>query len=252
MEEQVNADEILKDAIPAKLDFWQSATGVILGLFIWVHLLFDSSILLGPNAMYVVSKGLEGNFLDPAGHGWPILVSLFALGIFGVFVVHAGLAMRKFPANWRMFKAYYFHMTHIHHEDTSQWFLQAVTGFIMFFFGSTHLLYMVFFPNTIDPYSTADRVFSQGMFFFYIILLFAVVLHAAIGLYRVSIKWGLFGNSNPRAMRKTVKTLMRTVSGVFLVLGVLALLAYGKLGYEHKDKQGERFDPALHGEEVHP
>ena len=36
---------------PARLDFAQSATGLILGLFMWGHMFFVSSILLGYDAM---------------------------------------------------------------------------------------------------------------------------------------------------------------------------------------------------------
>ena len=246
MEEHVNADEILKDRVPAKLDFWQSATGGILGIFIWFHLFFDSSILLGPLAMYKVSKGLEGSFLDPAGKGWPILVSFAALSILIVFIVHAGLAMRKFPANWRQYKAFNSHMHQIQHGDTSAWFAQAVTGFIMFFFGGAHLLFMLFFPESIGPYAAADRIYSNGMFFFYLILLFSVVIHAGAGLYRVSIKWGLIVGKNPRLGRQRNKATARVIAVLFLVLGLMALIAYGKLGYDHKEKKGERFNPAIH------
>ncbi len=37
---------------PARLDVLQSATGLALGLFMWVHMLFVSSILLGKDAMW--------------------------------------------------------------------------------------------------------------------------------------------------------------------------------------------------------
>ncbi len=254
MEEQINADEILKDRIPARLDLWQSVTGGILGLFIGVHLFFDSSILLGPQAMYRVSKGLEGQFLDPEGKGWPILVSLAALGILLVFMAHAGLALRKFPASWRQYKAFATHMHRMQHAESSAWLAQVITGFIMFFFGSAHLLYMVFFPGGIGPFLTAERIYGQGMFFFYLILLFAVVIHAAAGLYRVGIKWGLFCQKNPRHGRVILKNTFRAFSAFFLILGTLALLAYGKLGYERKNAPpGERFQPEAHAKlEVQP
>ena len=45
-----------KSRIPARLDFLQSATGLILALFILLHLLFEGSILFGKDAMYRLSK----------------------------------------------------------------------------------------------------------------------------------------------------------------------------------------------------
>ena len=41
-----------KSKIPAKLDFLQSATGLILAIFILFHLVFESSILFGKDSMY--------------------------------------------------------------------------------------------------------------------------------------------------------------------------------------------------------
>ncbi|ENE8559081.1 succinate dehydrogenase/fumarate reductase cytochrome b subunit, partial [Campylobacter jejuni] len=35
-----------KSKMPAKLDFIQSASGLFLGLFMWVHMLFVSTILV--------------------------------------------------------------------------------------------------------------------------------------------------------------------------------------------------------------
>jgi len=118
----------------------------------------------------------------------------------------------------------------------------------MFFVGGAHLIYMIFFPGSIGPYASADRIYSQGMFFFYLVLLFAVVIHASAGLYRVGIKWGLFLGKNPRAGRQRSKALARTVAVLFLILGTLALFAYGKLGYDHRDHQGERYSPATHAD----
>jgi fumarate reductase subunit C len=41
-----------KSRWPAKLDWLQSASGLVLGLFMWGHMFFVSSILLGKDAMW--------------------------------------------------------------------------------------------------------------------------------------------------------------------------------------------------------
>lgn len=45
---------------PARLDLLQSASGLFLGLFMWLHMLFVSSILLGNDAMWAVARFFEG------------------------------------------------------------------------------------------------------------------------------------------------------------------------------------------------
>ena len=45
---------------PARLDFVQSASGLFLGLFMWGHMAFVSTILISNDAMYWVTKMFEG------------------------------------------------------------------------------------------------------------------------------------------------------------------------------------------------
>nr|WP_320016656.1 hypothetical protein [uncultured Desulfobacter sp.] len=70
-----------KSRIPARLDFLQSSTGFFLGLFVWLHIVLNASIILGPGAFNWVSKNMELSFLSNTGHGYPIVV------FFAVFVV---------------------------------------------------------------------------------------------------------------------------------------------------------------------
>ena len=45
---------------PARLDFVQSASGLYLGLFMWGHMAFVSTILISNDAMWWVTKMFEG------------------------------------------------------------------------------------------------------------------------------------------------------------------------------------------------
>ena len=45
---------------PARLDLAQSASGVLLALFMWAHMFFVASILLGKDAMWTVARFFEG------------------------------------------------------------------------------------------------------------------------------------------------------------------------------------------------
>ncbi|MEA2018900.1 MAG: succinate dehydrogenase/fumarate reductase cytochrome b subunit, partial [Campylobacterota bacterium] len=52
-----------KNRLPAKLDFYQSLSGLILAIFIKFHLIFVSSILISEDFMYKVDKILSGSLI---------------------------------------------------------------------------------------------------------------------------------------------------------------------------------------------
>ena len=58
---------------PARLDLAQSASGLLLALFMWAHMAFVSSILLGKDVMWMVTKFFEGYFFF--GRSYPGIVS---------------------------------------------------------------------------------------------------------------------------------------------------------------------------------
>ena len=231
-----------KSKLPAKLDFYQSATGLILGLFMWGHMFFVSTILISKDFMHTITQMFEGAFFFEDG-GKPILVSIFVGFIFIIFIVHALLAMRKLPANYEQYKILKTHTNALDHADTKLWFYQAFTGFVMFFLGSVHLYIIMTSADKIGPYASADRVVSDWMWPLYILLLLAVEFHGSIGLYRLAVKWGWFDGKNPRETRKKLKKAKWATTIFFLALGFASLAAYIKIGIEHKDNYGERYHP---------
>ena len=96
-------------------------------------------------------------------------------------------------------------------------------------------------PGNIGPFASADRVYSDYMWPLYILLLVAVEFHGAIGLYRLSVKWGWFEGDDAKESRKQLKKAKWILSGVMLTLGVMTLIAYMKIGYEHQANYGERY-----------
>lgn len=231
-----------KSRTPARLDYLQSATGLFLALFMWAHMFFVSSILISKDFMYAVTKFFEGTWLIDGGS--PLFVSLAVGIVFAVFILHAAIAARKFPVTYRQFRAYRSHMKMMKHSDTNLWFVQAVTGFSMFFMGSIHLYIMLTNPGQIGPYASADRVVTDWMWPLYILLLLAVELHGSIGLYRLSVKWGWFEGKNANESRKRLKRVKWIVTAFFLTLGVLTLIAYIKIGIDHAGQAGERYTPS--------
>jgi len=228
-----------KSKIPAKLDFLQSATGLVLALFISFHILFESSILAGKDAMYKLTKMFEGEPFIEGGE--PLIISGLAFVIFSIFILHAFIAMRKFPSSYKEYQRYRAHSKLLKHSDTNLWFIQISSGFVMFFLGSIHLYTMMTQPANIGPFASADRIYSDVAWPMYLMLLVSVVLHAGVGVYRLIIKWGWLDGDNPRANRIRSKKITQAVVVIYLVLGLVSLGTYMKIGYDHKDDYGSRY-----------
>ena len=237
----IESNKKKKSRIPARLDFIQSGTGLILGLFIWMHLLFDSSIILGKGAFNLVSKILELSFLSETGHGFPIAVFFAVLAIFIIFIIHALLGVRKFPISWKQHRILRDQMQMLDHSETTLWYVQVITGFLMFFAGSAHLYVILANPGGIGPYMSADRIVSGNMWPLYLVLLVCVVLHGNIGLYRLCMKWGWFSGKDARKSRQTLKKLRNKLIIFYMTIGILALLVFGVIGINHRDRVGERY-----------
>lgn len=228
-----------KSRMPARLDFWQSFTGGFLGLFMWVHMFFVATILVSQDFFYACVKFLEADFIF--GGREPLVTSFFALCVLVIFIAHAGLGMRKFPINWKQFQVMRAHSAYMNHEDTKLWFIQAITGFVMFFFGSAHLVIIMTNSEAIGPFASADRMWTENMWLIYVVLLLAVEFHGTIGLYRLCVKWGWFDGENPKETRIKLKKIKKALTVFFLVLGFITMAAYVKIGINHADKAGERY-----------
>lgn len=222
-----------KSKIPAKLDFWQSATGLFLGIFMIGHMFLVSSILISQEAMYKVTKFFEGSIIFGEA-GKPEIVSGVAIVVIIAFVLHAFLAVRKFPINYRQFKVLKTHKGLMKHGDTSLWVIQAGTGFALFFLASVHLFMTLTQPENIGPLASSFRFVHQNFWLLYAFLLFAVELHMSIGMYRLCVKWGWFENIGLNGLR-TIKWIM---SAFFIALGIASYIAYVKIGLDLDSNKG--------------
>jgi fumarate reductase subunit C len=227
-----------KSRWPARLDLAQSGSGLILALFMWGHMFFVSTILISPDVMWMVTKAFEGYFVLGSAH--PGLVSVIVGAVLALVVLHALLAMRKFPGNWQQLHTFVAHRRLLAHGDTTLWWVQAVTGFALFFMAAVHLYQMLMHPGAIGPYESAARVW-HGWWPLYLALLLAVELHGGIGLYRLAVKWGWFAGKDDNATRTRLKTLKWALTVFFLVLGLATLAAYIKIGIEHAPNAGQPY-----------
>ena len=77
-----------------------------------------------------------------------------------------------------------------------------------------------------------------------IVLLLVVEVHAGIGLYRLAVKWGWLGGAGPSGRRRLYR-LKTALTAFFLALGLVTLAAYVRIGFEHRDRAGERYQPSF-------
>ncbi len=228
-----------KSRMPARLDYLQSATGLLLAVFMIFHMLFVSTILVSKDFMLSVTKAFELSFIFEGGSSVPVFISIAI--VFVIFIAHAFLAMRKFPISYREYRRLKTHSHLMNHGDTKLWIVQAVTGFALFFLGSIHLYTILTNSGNIGPYASSDRVYSDFMWPLYILLLIAVEFHGAIGLYRLSMKWGWFDKGDGKATRAKLKKAKIILSTVMLVLGAMTLVAYMKIGHAHQADYGTKY-----------
>lgn len=230
-----------KTVWPARIDVLASLSGLLLVLFVWMHMFFESSILLGKDAMQWVTNMFEGEPLF--GKPYPLLVSAIGIVVFVLVATHAVLALRKFPSSARQYRQLHRHISAMHHPDTTLWLVQVVTGFCLFFLVSAHLYVVIAQPGNIGPHASSDRIWTGNFWILYALLLVAVHLHAGIGMYRLALKWGPLTSENSAVVRARLKIAMWCCVAFFLCLGTASLLTYMKIGYEHADRAGQRYTP---------
>lgn len=209
----------------AKADLLQSLTGVLLGVFLLAHLHFESTIMLGKEVFYYVVQILEGGLFTESGHGVPLVTKIFSSFMLLVVMIHAAVALRRFPVQRGQWRALRYQMAVIKHHDTKLWFGQLITGFILFFLAPVHIFTMITNPE-IGPHLSAERVYHDSAWILYALLLPAVVIHAIIGLYRVAIKWGV--TTNRTGLAKVAKVMIIYL----MVIGILSLISYLFIGAE--------------------
>lgn len=227
--------------MPAWCDLLQGVSGLLLVLFMWAHMLLVSSILLGEQAMYTVTRFLEGYYIF--GRSVTGIVTAAAVLVLVLLLFHAALALRKLPASWMQYQRLSRHRHDLRHADTTWWLVQAWSGLVILFLGTAHLVLMMTHPGEIGPYASADRAWSQGLWLLDLPLLLAVEFHGGIGLYRLAMKWGWFITDDPLRNRARLKAYIGLLIVFLLLLGGLTLAAYMKIGHAHADRAGERYAP---------
>jgi fumarate reductase subunit C len=213
---------------PAILDLAQSLTGILLAGFICVHLLLDSAILISPAAADFVARFFEGETLLGTAHPW--MVSVAASGLLLLIVVHAMLALRKFPHDYRQYRAFKAHASRFPHGDTRLWRWQVVTGFALFFLAAPHLVTVITQPEAIGALPSSLRVVEERAWILYAVFLPVLLVHAAAGVYRLAMKWLSPAPQRAAGLRSAIRFGVWSVAGLYFLLGTAALIAYVRHG----------------------
>jgi fumarate reductase subunit C len=188
----------------------QTVSGLLLVGFLWTHMLFVASILLGVQAFNTLAHFMETYRL----------LDLAVIFIILMVSAHVGAVLRRIPGRWQEQKIVWKHAKIIKHQDTWSWLFQAVTGSAMLLLIMIHVFVVVYVG--IDSKLSADRVHSW-MLWFYMVLLFFAEYHASVGLYRTLVKWGF-------VKRHSLKRVLTVITVGTIGLGLLSLWAFYRLG----------------------
>lgn len=191
-------------------DLTELFTGLTLVGFLWTHMVFVATILLGMDVFNSLSRGLDDYYLSYVGIPFIIII----------FIMHILAAGRRLPTRYQEQKVIWRHTRMLKGTDTWIWVFQVITGAAIFALGSIHM-WMVISGWPIRALTSADRMHS--FWWFYLILLLLGEYHAGFGIYRQFVKWGWFP-------RKPLGFVTKSITIIILTLGLAALWVMFKLG----------------------
>ena len=237
------ANVIHKIAAPSSQDARQQllyelisgASGLVLALFMWGHVILVGSILTGERGFDWLATMLEDYYIAQ-----PTVLFIFVL-----FLLHAVLAARKIPAQLKERKRVVQLSKDLKnsgkepisnrrkdspfqpHVESMLWIWQVRTGMVILVLGSFHLILIgldIFTPlfgthAGLESATTLARV-GAGLWLPYALLLLCVEFHAGVGLYRLAIKWGAGVFLSRRTLHRIERLLFWTILG----LGTITLL----------------------------
>lgn len=194
----------------AVLDLVELASGIALVGFLWSHMIFVSTILLGRDTFNGLSEFFDTYLLSYIGI--PVVA---AIGL-----IHFVVAGRRIPTRYREQKIIWRHAKLLRHTDTWTWVFQAVTGMAILVLAAVHV-WAVVTGWPIRAHTSAERI--QAFWWFYLVLLALGEYHASVGLYRIFVKWGWFP-------RKPIGYVLKIITLIIVTLGLAAMWGFLKLG----------------------
>lgn len=188
----------------------QMVSGLLLVVFLWVHMLFVAAIWLGVNVFNTLAGFMDRFYLIP-------ITVVFLIIVIGA---HIGAVIRRVPRQWQEQRTLWKHAKLIRHGDTWSWLFQSITGAALLALVIVHVAVVTY--GGINANLSSSRVFG-GFLVFYAVLLVLSEYHASVGLYRVFVKWGWVG-------RHSLHWVLGVVSVVTVVIGAITLWIFYSLG----------------------
>jgi len=213
-------------------------TGAFLALFIWGHLLAESSIIFGKEVYDIVANFMEVTI--PLAQPVIFIVTI-------AFFVHFIWASRKIPGKLRERKRMLELGEKLQksragwqqdpksdiklrtHFETSLWITQVRTGMIVLAAGSFHLVLVTWNlfsdmgylgqAHGFNADLTVARM-SSGLWILYSVLMASVVAHMAIGVYRLLVKW----LADTWFVRNYAKAFFYLLFTFYIVLGTITIV----------------------------
>ena len=195
---------------PTMLDVATSVTGFGLAAFLLMHMMLLSSVLLGASSLDALAEFIERYYLLQMGA--PPLILLL--------LVHVVLVTRKAPTTFRQQWTLVRQLRQMGHLDTWTWAFQVVSGAALMVFASIHL-WVSLTELPIEAAKSGDRVAT--FLWFDILFVLFVVGHAFIGLYRITVKWGLLS-------RRWAYAALATLTAVVLAIEFAIVSSFFTLG----------------------
>lgn len=188
----------------------QTISGLLLVIFLWTHMIFVGSILMGAGVFDTLADFMEKYYL------LDVTVVFLVL----VITAHVGTVIRRIPGRVQEAKVVYKLAKTMKHGDTMSWLFQAITGSAMLVMIAIHMFVVVYAGITTDL--SAARV-DSWMLWFYIVFLVFAEYHASVGLYRALAKWGFI-------RRAPMKKVLTVVTIITIGLGLASLIVFMRLG----------------------
>ena len=196
---------------PEERHFWlrrlHSLSGIVpVGGFLAFHLYENYSATLGPAAYNTMTRNLQETRFALALEIAVIIFPLLFHGVYGLFVTgtaRPNVISNRYVRNW-------------------MYFLQRVTGVILFAFVIFHLWTTRFVDirhhNEVDLFRLMEEsVANPWIYAFYVLGIVSATFHLANGIWSFSIVWGL--TVGPRAQRR----MMWVSAAVFVILSFVGI-----------------------------
>ncbi len=240
---EVIAGVTLKDAKraskwPAYLDVAQSVTGLVLGLFLFCHMAFTSSIQFGKDLFWNLIQVSGGTPIF--GHEQTWLHFLF-VGVIGLLVViHALCALRRFPTSYKQYRDIRAHVAVVKHTDSTLWLIQLATAVILTGMVFPHVAGMLTNPGDIEPNLSSVEAYDNGLIWT-LIFLVATEVHGMVGLYRLGVKWDVIKG------RETFRKVMLVICFLMICCGSLTAYTYWSYGKDlvESGNAAQRYVPTV-------